>query len=127
MNNQMFDIYRKVSESWVEMQQQLFQGAPSFPYTAPQGAAGAPEWARDAQKKWIAFAAEILDRHRESMDGLYKSAIHLFQETSQLPETKSSDGPPLPSGTNGTKASKVGQGAGSATARHLRRSSGRRK
>ena len=97
MSDQMFDLYRKASESWLKMQQGLFQqGPPASLFVAPLGAGVAPEWARTAQKTWIDLTAEILNSQRESVDGLYESAIHLFQPTPKGPEdhpANSSKGP----------------------------------
>jgi len=92
MSDQMFDTFRKASESWLKMQQDLFQNGaqPSF-FAPPQGAGVAPEWAVTAQKKCIALATEILERERESLDALFKSTINLLQQTSQISEAKSSE------------------------------------
>jgi hypothetical protein len=92
MSEQIFDTFRKASESWLKMQQDLFQaGAPSSLFMAPQGPGGAPDWARNAQKKCVDLAAEILERERESIDALFKSSINLLQQTSQISEAKSSE------------------------------------
>jgi hypothetical protein len=92
MTDQMFDTFRKASESWLKMQQDLFQtGAPAPFFTPPQGSVGAPDWARNAQKRCINLATEILERQRESFDALFKSTINLLQQTSQISEAKSSD------------------------------------
>jgi hypothetical protein len=91
MSDQVFDTFRKASESWLKMQQDLFHtGAPASFFTPPQGGAP-PEWARNAQKKFIDLAAEILERQRESVDALFKSSINLLQQTSQISEAKSSE------------------------------------
>ena len=92
MNDQMFDTFRKASEPWLKMQQDLFQtGAPASLFAAPQGTGVAPEWARNTQKKCLDLAAEVLGRQRESLDALFKSAINLLQQTSQISEAKSSE------------------------------------
>ena len=92
MSDQMFDTFRKASESWVKMQQDLFHtGAPTSFFSTPQGTGAAPEWARNAQKKCIDLATEILERQRESVDALFKSSINLLQQTSQISEAKSSE------------------------------------
>ena len=92
MSDQMFDTFRKASESWLKMQQDLFQpGSPSPFFAVPQGAGAAPDWARNAQKRCINLATEILERQRESFDALFKSTINLLQQTSQISEAKSSD------------------------------------
>ena len=92
MSEQPFDTYRKASESWMQMQQTLFQnlGQPSF-FTPPQGMAGGPDWARNAHKRWAELAVEILNRQRESVDALYKSLIQLAEQASRISEAKSSE------------------------------------
>ena len=92
MTDQPFDMFRKASESWLKMQQDLFHtGAPPSFLGAPQGMGVAPDWARNAQKKCIDLATEILERQRESVDALFKSSINLLQQTSQISEAKSSE------------------------------------
>ena len=92
MSDQLFDTYRKASESWMQMQQDLFRnvGQPSF-FTPPQGMAGGPDWARNAQKRWSDLAAEMLNRQRESVDALFKSLIHVVEQASRISEAKSSE------------------------------------
>jgi hypothetical protein len=83
MNDQMFDIYRKASESWFKLQQELFAG-------------------------------------------LYKSAILLFQQTSQAPATQPSKDHPAISGANGSKEKKTTPHPGSEKSRHSRKAAGKR-
>jgi hypothetical protein len=83
MNDRMFDIYRQATESWLKVQQEMF-------------------------------------------DGLYKSTILLFRETSQVPEAKSSEGHPRIAGTNGSKATKASRKPSSGTSRRLQKVAGRR-
>ncbi len=92
MNDQMFDTFRKASESWLKMQQDLFHtGAPSPFFTTLPGTGLSPDWARNAQKKYLTLATEILERQRESVDALFKSTITLLRQSSQISEAKSSD------------------------------------
>jgi hypothetical protein len=92
MSDQVFDTFRKASESWLKMQQDLFQNsAPSSLFGTPQGAGVAPDWARNVQKRYLDLATEILERQRESIDALFKSSINLLQQTSQISEAKSSE------------------------------------
>ena len=92
MSDQMFDTFRKASESWVKMQQDLFHtGAPTSFFGAAPGVGAAPDWARNAQKKCLDLATEILERQRESVDALFKSSINLLQQTSQISDAKSSE------------------------------------
>jgi hypothetical protein len=83
MNEQLFDMYRKASESWFKMQQELF-------------------------------------------DGLYRSAIHLFQQTSQVPAPKSSEDRPRVAGANGSKRPKLTRKPSSGTPSRSRKATGRR-
>jgi hypothetical protein len=90
MSDQMFDTFHKASESWMKMQQDLFQtGGPSSFFSPSQGPGLSGEWARTAQKRYINLATEILERQRESFDALFKSTITLLQQTSQISESKS--------------------------------------
>jgi hypothetical protein len=86
MNDQMFDMYRQATESWLKMQQDLF-------------------------------------------DGLYKSAILLFQ-TSEVPKAKPPEDHPPVAGAHGSKVSKATrkptQKPTSRTSRHSRKVAGKR-
>jgi hypothetical protein len=83
MNDQMFDMYRQATASWLRMQQELF-------------------------------------------DGLYKSAIHLFLQPSQVLGTKSPEDHPRVSGANGSKPSKATRKPSPGTARPSRKVAGKR-
>jgi hypothetical protein len=83
MNGQMFDIYRKASESWWKMQQELF-------------------------------------------DGLYRSAILLFQGTSQAPQAKPPEDHPRSAGATGSRTTKAAPKPGSKKPSHSRKVAGRR-
>ena len=83
MNDQLFDMYRKASDSWFKMQQELF-------------------------------------------DGLYQSAIHLFQQTSQIAAPKASDDRPRTAGARGSKAPKPTRKPSAGTSRRSPKAAGRR-
>lgn len=89
MSDQMFEIYRKASESWFKLQQELF-------------------------------------------DGLYKSTMLLFQQTSPAPqispapEAKPPDDHSRILGANGSQASKATPKPGPAKPRHSRKATGAR-
>jgi hypothetical protein len=92
MYDQLFDTYRKSSESWLQMQQDMFKAAAQQWMTAPPSVAGAAgDWNRTFQKRWLDLALEMLNRHRESMDAMYRSLIQLIAETSHLSEAKSAE------------------------------------
>lgn len=92
MYEQLFDTYRKTSESWLQMQQDMFKSVVQQGLsTPPGGTAGATDWNRTFQKRWLELAVEILNRHRESLDAMYRSMIQLVEQTSRVSEAKSSE------------------------------------
>ncbi len=92
MFDQMFDSFRKASESSLQMQQEMFkQWAPQWP-SMPLNAAGASaEWTRTLQKRWIEFMTDALNNQRESIDAMYKSGIQVIEQGFRLSEAKSPD------------------------------------
>jgi hypothetical protein len=96
MSGQIFDTYRKASESWFQMQQDLFRSAAQGPFSGPAawgptfGPAARP-WPPEARKRWVDLMVEIMHRHRESVDALYRSVIHVVEKASQIPEAQSSE------------------------------------
>jgi hypothetical protein len=91
MLDQVFDSYRKASESWLQMQQEMLKNVQQ-PLSAPAAGGGPPaDWARNVQKRGTDLAVEILNRQRESIEALYKSAISLLERSAQVSEAKSPD------------------------------------
>lgn len=89
MSEQIFDSYRKASESWFQMQQDLFRSAASGSLFGPTAGPTAGHWPPEARKRWVDLAVEIMHRHRESVDALYRSVIHAVEKASQIPEAQS--------------------------------------
>jgi hypothetical protein len=92
MLDQMFDNFRKASESSLQMQQELFkQWTQQWP-SMPLNAAGvSADWVRTFQKRWIEFATDSLSKHRESLDSMYRSSIQVIEQTCRLSEAKTPD------------------------------------
>jgi hypothetical protein len=88
MTEQVFDTYRKASESWMHTQQEMFRNATHGWLSPWPGLGGATT---DARKRWIDLSVEILNRHRESVDAFYKSVIQLVEQSSRISEAKSSE------------------------------------
>jgi len=92
MLDQMFEGYRKTSESWLQMQQdmmrQLWQQTLSMPQapTAPGG-----DWSQGRQKRWLEMIIQLLDKHREALDSLYRSGIQILEQTFHVTEARSPD------------------------------------
>jgi len=89
MFDQVFENFRKASESSLQAQQDFFknwlQQLPSTPFTAA-GAAG--DWG-DVQKRWQEAAAEALNKHRSLLDATYKSSIDLLEQSFRFSEARS--------------------------------------
>jgi hypothetical protein len=90
MFDQLFDSFRKASESSLQMQQDVFRQWTQQWLAAPSSAAGAStEWSRDLQKRWVDLTLELLNDHRTSLDAAYKSAIQAVEQTFRVSEAKS--------------------------------------
>jgi hypothetical protein len=92
MLDQMFETFRKASESSLQMQQEMFkQWVQQWP-SMPLNAAGvSTEWVRTFQKRWIEFVTDSLNKHRESVDSTYKTGIQVIEQTCHLSEAKTPD------------------------------------
>lgn len=90
MFDQLFESFRKASESSLQAQQDIFkQWVQQWP-SAPMNTAGvSAEWSEALQKRWIESSTEALNKHRELLDSTYKSGIQLIQQTFRLTEAKS--------------------------------------
>ena len=92
MLDQLFESFRKTSECSMHMQEEMYkQWAQQWP-TLPLNAAGvSAEWVQTFQKRWIEFMTDSLNKHRESLDSMYKSSIQVIERASHLSEAKSPD------------------------------------
>ena len=92
MNEQMFDSFRKAAESSLHMQQEMFrQWGQQWP-SMPLNAAGvSADWFQTFQKRWVEFLTDSLNKHRESLDSMYKSGIQVVEQTVRLSEAKTPD------------------------------------
>jgi hypothetical protein len=92
MFDHLFESYRKASESWLQMQQDTFRQLAQQWLSTPQAATGAStEWNRNFQKRWLDLALDILEKHRESLDSMYKSGIQIIEQTFRVSEAKTSE------------------------------------
>jgi hypothetical protein len=100
MLDQVFDNFRKASQSTLEMQQDLFKqwvnqwsATPPAPATASApagaGAGAAPaDQVHEFQKRWLESVTDLMNKHRESLDAQYKAGIRAIEEAFQLTEAK---------------------------------------
>ena len=92
MLDQMFETFRKASESSLQMQQEMYkQWAQQWP-SMPLNAAGvSAEWVRTFQKRWIELVTDTLNKNRESLDSMYKTGIQVIEQSCRLSEAKTPD------------------------------------
>jgi hypothetical protein len=92
MFDQMFETYRKTSESWLQMQQDMFRNVmQQWMAASPAATGAATDWNRNFQKRFLDLAVEILNRQRQSLDGTYKSAIEILEQSSRISEAKTAE------------------------------------
>ena len=92
MFDQMIDGVRKASESSLQMQQEMFKHwTRLFSGQAQEAGAQAADWGRGSQKRWVELGVEMLNRHREAIDTIYKSGIQVIEQAFHVAEAKSAD------------------------------------
>jgi hypothetical protein len=90
MFDQLFESFRKASESSLQAQQALFkQWAQQLPLASSSvpGAAG-PRIA-EFQRRLAESMTETLNRHREVLDSTYRSGIQLIEQAFRVTDAKS--------------------------------------
>jgi hypothetical protein len=94
MFEKLFDDYRKAVESSFKLQQQLYrQWMNEWPVKMPGGAGGVQGGAvedqiRDYQKRWSSTLAEILEKHRETLNNQYRSGIEAIDSAFRTTEAR---------------------------------------
>ena len=89
MFDQLFETFRKASESWLQAQQELFkQWVQQWP-TAPLTAAGVPKDWSDIHHRWLESTTQTLSKHREMIDSTYKTGIDVIAQAFRVTEAKS--------------------------------------
>ena len=93
MLDQVFDNFRKASESSLQMQQELFKQWmshwPAIPTSASSAGGAMAEQAQSVQKRWLENATEMMNKHRESLDSQYKAGIRAIEDAFRVTEAKS--------------------------------------
>jgi hypothetical protein len=90
MFDQLIDGVRKASESSLQMQQEMFKHWTQLFSGQVAEAQNAPaDFGRASQKRWLELGVEMLNRHREAVDAIYKSGIQLIEQTFHVSEAKS--------------------------------------
>jgi len=87
---QLFDSFRKASESSLQAQQDLFKRwVQQWPTLPLGGNATASEWTDTWHKRWLESTSEALNKHRELLDATYTSGIEVIEQTFKVGEAKS--------------------------------------
>jgi hypothetical protein len=87
MLDQLFDTFRKTSESTLHMQQDMFKYWTQQLTGASNGAGNAGEWSKNYQKQVV----DLLTKQREALDSAFKAGIQLIEQTFRTSEAKSPD------------------------------------
>lgn len=90
MLDQLFETFRKTSESTLHMQQDMFKYW-TQQWNGASGATGANgnagEWSKNYQKQVV----DLLNKQREALDSAFKAGIQLIEQTFRASESKSPD------------------------------------
>jgi hypothetical protein len=95
MFDQVFDNFRKATESTLQAQQDLFRQWmsqwPMFPVapTAASNATGVTEQVRNFQKQWTDSVTALMTRHCEALDTQYRAGIKTIEDALRTTEARS--------------------------------------
>lgn len=91
MFDQIFESFRKASESTIRIQQDVFKNWTQQLLSVPSSViSGNPaEWGTSFQRRWADQAIDLLNKHREALDAAYKSGIQVIEQTFRVSDAKS--------------------------------------
>ena len=89
--DQVFDCFRKATESTLHMQQEFLRHCFTAWPTPPSPQAVLSERVQKYQKEWSKAAAEFSRKWQESWDRQYECAMKALEEAFQLGEAKDTD------------------------------------
>ena len=90
MFDKSFGNFRKVFESSLQMQQDMFKHwANQWVAAQPNAYGASPEWSQSFQKSWARLGIELLNKHRELLDSAYKAGIEVLEQGVRLSEAGS--------------------------------------
>jgi hypothetical protein len=85
MLDQLFDTFRKASESSLHMQQDMFKYWTQQWSGASSTAGNTGEWSKNYQKQVV----DLLNKQREALDSAFKAGIQLIEQSFRASEAKS--------------------------------------
>jgi hypothetical protein len=93
MFDQVFDNFRKATETTLQAQQDLFRQWmtqwPMLPIAPTGSGAGMTEQARSFQKQWTDSVTALMTKHCESLDAQYRAGIRAIEDALRTAEAKS--------------------------------------
>lgn len=92
MFDQLFDGFRKASESSIVAQQEMLkQWVQQWPSASLSAASTAIERNNSFQKRWVESAAESLNRQRELLNTTCRASIQFVEQSARISDAKSPD------------------------------------
>ena len=92
MFEQLFEGFRKASESSILAQQEMLkQWAQQWPAASLNAASSAFERNSAFQKRWIESAVETWERHRALLDSSARACLQFIEESARISDAKSPD------------------------------------
>lgn len=99
MFHQVFDNFRKATETTLQAQQDLFRqwmsqwpmlpANPPAPGNGGGGGGAIPEQVRSLQKQWTDSVTALMTRHCESLDAQYRAGIKTIEDALRTAEARS--------------------------------------
>jgi hypothetical protein len=92
MLDQLFDGFRKASESGIVAQKEMLkQWVSQWPSASLSAAGSALEKSSTFQKRWVESATSALNRQRELLDTTAKAGMQFVEQAARLAEARSPD------------------------------------
>jgi hypothetical protein len=82
MDNPILESFRKVSESSLQMQQEMLKHwTERWAGSTSQAQNASSEASQNVQKRWLALGVDLLNKHRASLDSTYAAGIQLIEQS----------------------------------------------
>jgi hypothetical protein len=88
MLDMIFDSLRKAQESSLQVHHELVNYW-TQPLMMASSSSNASDWGRSVQRRWSDVTLELLDKHREALDSMYRSGIEMVERTFHLSDARS--------------------------------------
>jgi hypothetical protein len=90
MFDQLFESFRKASESSLQAQQAMFkQWVQQWPLASSIAPGASSQRINELQRRWAESMTEALNRHREVLDSSYRSGIQVIEQAFRVTDAKS--------------------------------------